>query len=156
MALFLHPMVLPVAIPLVAGVICLAIPRGAPTMRAAVVVLATAATVAFVWPLFARRGDLLDVWPWLTFRVDGLSAFVLLAVAVFGFLVATYSLGYMSGRARHREYFTYLLWTLGIACGAVLANDLLLLIVFWGFLAVTLYLMIGIAGPDATEAARSR
>ena len=58
------------------------------------------------------------------------------------------------GHARHREYFTYLLWTLGVSCGVVLANDLLLLLVCWGFLGLTLYLMAGISGPDAAEAAR--
>jgi len=35
-----------------------------------------------------------------------------------------------------------------------LANDLLLLLVFWGFLGLLLYLMAGIAGPGAAGAAR--
>ena len=83
-----------------------------------------------------------------------MSAFILLAVAVFGFLIAVYSIAYMRGRKRHREYFVYLLWTLGISAGALLANDILTLLVFWGLLALALYLMIGLAGPDAAEAAR--
>ncbi len=150
----LHPMVLPIAAPLLAGLICLLIPRDAQRTRAVVAAASAAMTVALVWPLFSARNELLQLGPWFSLRVDGLSAFVLLAIAVFGFLIAVYSFGYMKGRERHREYFAYLLWTLGVACGAVLANDLLVLLVFWGFLALTLYMMIGIAGPSAADAAR--
>lgn len=83
-----------------------------------------------------------------------LSVFILLGVAFFGLIVAVYSIGYMKDRRRQREYFTYLLWTLGISCGVVLANDLVMLLVCWGFLGLTLYLMAGLSGPKAAEAAR--
>ncbi len=149
-----HPMVLPITVPLLAGLICLLIPRDAERMRSTLAVLCAAATVGLVWPLFSERDALLELGTWFSLRVDGLSALVLLAIAIFGFLIALYSVGYMKGRERHREYFAYLLWTLGVACGAVLANDLLVLLVFWGFLALTLYVMIGIAGPGAADAAR--
>ena len=154
MSLILHPLVLPMVCPLFAGILCLLIPRGAATARALLAVAAAAITIAFAWPLFAGGGDLLEVGLWLALRADRLSGFVLLTISVIGFLVAAYSLAYMKGHPRHREYFTYLLWTLGAACGAVLANDLVILLVLWGFLPVTLYLMIGLAGPDAAEAAR--
>ena len=36
----------------------------------------------------------------------------------------------------------------------VLANELLLLLVCWGFLGLTLYLMAGLSGPGAAGAAR--
>ena len=75
------------------------------------------------------------------------------SASVFGFLVALYSVAFMAGRERHREYFAYLLWTMGATFGVVLANDLLVMLAFWGFLALTLYLMIGVAGPGAAEAA---
>ena len=149
-----HPMVLPITVPLLAGLICLLIPRDAQRTRAVMAIASAAVTVGLVWPLFSERNALLQLAPWFSLRVDGLSAFVLLAIAVFGLLIAVYSFGYMQGRERHREYFAYLLWTLGIACGAVLANDLLVLLVFWGLLALTLYMMIGIAGPSAADAAR--
>ena len=62
-----------------------------------------------------------DPLPWLALRTDLLSVFILLGVAFFGLVVALYSIGYMKDRPRQREYFTYLLWTLGISCGVVLA-----------------------------------
>ena len=62
--------------------------------------------------------------------------------------------GYMRGQPHHRAYFTYLQLTVAAAAGAVLATDLIALLVFWGILAVTLYLMILISGEDAAQAAR--
>ncbi len=152
--LLTHPLVLPVILPLLMGLVCLLIPNRASNLRALLAVLTSALVLALVWPLFQQTNLTLDPTPWLSLRVDVLSAFILLAVAFFGLLIAIYSVGYMKGHARHREYFTYLLWTLGVSCGVVLANDLLLLLVGWGFLALTLYLMAGISGPDAAGAAR--
>jgi len=149
-----HPMLLPVTLPLVAGLVCLLIPRVADKLRASLVVLTTLLVMVLVWPLFGAAGTTYDPLPWLSLRVDVLSAFILLAVAFFGLIVAIYSVGYMKGREQQREYFTYLLWTLGVSCGVVLANDLLFLLVCWGFLGLTLYLMASIAGPNAAEAAR--
>ncbi len=152
--LITHPILLPLVLPLLMGLVCLLIPNLASGLRSLLAVLTTALVLALVWPLFQQTNLMLDPLPWLSFRVDVLSAFILLAVAFFGLLIAIYSVGYMKGHARHREYFTYLLWTLGVSCGVVLANDLLLLLVCWGFLALLLYLMAGISGPDAAEAAR--
>jgi formate hydrogenlyase subunit 3/multisubunit Na+/H+ antiporter MnhD subunit len=87
-------------------------------------------------------------------RVDALSSFTLLAIAGFGLLVPLYSLSFMRGRDGLRTYDASLLCTLGLACGAVLANDLFLLLVFWGLLGVTLYLMIGVGGSAAAAAAK--
>ena len=149
-----HPIVLTITFPLLAGLICLLIPRRADRIRSVIAAVSAALAVVIVWPLFLERDDLLDVGTWLSLRVDGLSAFILLAIAVFGFLIALYSVGYLKGQPRQREYFAYLLWTVGISCGAVLANDLLVFLVCWGAAGLTLYLMIGIAGPRAAEAAR--
>ncbi|MDJ0911421.1 MAG: proton-conducting transporter membrane subunit, partial [Woeseiaceae bacterium] len=149
-----HSMMLPIIVPLLAGVICLFIPTAANSLRSLVAVLATVATGVVTWPLLGQSGVVFEPTPWFSLRIDELSALVLLAVVVFGFLIAIYSPAYMKGRARHREYFTYLLWTLSISCAVVLANDLLLLLVCWGLLGLLLYLMCGISGPGAAEAAR--
>jgi len=152
--LITHPMALPVVFPLLAGLVCLLIPNRASGLRSVLSVLSAAIVLALVWPLFQQAGTSWDPLPWLSLRVDVLSAFILLAVAFFGLLIAVYSVGYMKDHPRHRAYFTYLLWTLGVSCGVVLANDLLVLLVFWGFLGLTLYLMAGLTGPVAAEAAR--
>lgn len=154
MAYLTHPMALPVVFPLLAGLVCLLLPNAAARLRAWLATLAAVVVLALVWPLFRQSGELWNPLPWLTMQTDLLSVFILLGVAFFGLVVAVYSIGYMEGRPRQREYFTYLLWTIGISCGVVLANDLVMLLVCWGFLAVMLYLMAGLSGPGAAEAAR--
>ena len=149
-----NPMVLVIAIPIVAGLLCLLLPGRAHRVRAILAVAAAALTLAPAGLLLARRGEGLEIGSWLSLRVDGLSGFIVPAIALFGLLIALYSVGFMRGRDRHREYFAYLLWSLAAAHGAVLANDLVLLLVFWGVLGWTLYLMIGLAGPDAAGAAK--
>jgi formate hydrogenlyase subunit 3/multisubunit Na+/H+ antiporter MnhD subunit len=154
-------MLLPVTVPLVAGMACLLIPsprKGvADGLRALLAVLSAAAVLVFSWRLFSQLpGGALtaEPWPWLSLRLDALGGFILLAVAVFGFLIAVFSTGYMKGKERHRAYFTWYLWTLGASCAALLANELILLLVCWGFLGLALYMMIGLAGPAAAPAAR--
>ena len=156
--LLTHPMLLPVTLPLAAGLLCLLIPHALDSLRALLVIAATATTLGLVWPLFNHVGATLEPastsLSWLALRIDPLSAFILLAVAFFALLISIFSAGYMKGRDRQREYFTYFLWTLGVSCAAVMANDLLFLLACWGFLGLLLYLMIGISGPQAAGAAR--
>lgn len=162
MTLLSHAMVLPVTFPLAAGLLCLLLPRGFERARALLGSAASAVTVLIVarlllaWKQTPGDGPLLcasAAWGQLL-RLDHLAAFILPAVSIFGLLIAIYSLGYMRGKARQREYYAYLLWTTGASCGAILADNLLLLLVFWGMLGFTLYAMIGIAGPDAAAAAK--
>ncbi|MBT8039473.1 MAG: NADH-quinone oxidoreductase subunit L [Gammaproteobacteria bacterium] len=149
-----NPLTLPVTVPLLAGLLCLLLPARAERLRGLVAVIGTALTLGLAVPLWQLREAAFEPAAWLTLRVDALGGFVLLLIAFFALLVALYSVPYMKGRSRHRAYFTCLLWTLGVSCLAVLANDLLLLLVCWGFLGLLLYLMIGMAGPAAAGAAR--
>jgi len=119
------PMMLPVVVPLLAGLVCLLIPRAAASLRPLLAVLAAAATLALAaplaWPLLgadpgagsavsaglptALVGATFEPAPWLSLRLDGLSAFILLGVAFFGLLIAVFSVGYFKGRERQREYY---------------------------------------------------
>lgn len=146
------PLMFPMLIPLVAGCLCLLLPRGWERLRAWFAVVATLLTLGVTWRVF--RGAERTLASWLVLRIDHLSGFILLAVAIFAVLITIYSLDYMRGRAGQRIYYACLLWSLALSNGVLLANDLVLLLVCWGLLAVTLYLMIGLAGPQAYGAAR--
>jgi formate hydrogenlyase subunit 3/multisubunit Na+/H+ antiporter MnhD subunit len=152
--LIAHPLLLPLIVPLVGGFVCLVLPRAAERACGWWAVLVSAVSAGLIWVVFTGGDARLDAGAWLSLRVDALSAFVLIATAAFGVLIALYSVGYMRGREHQRAYFSCLLWTLSAAFGALLANDLLVFLVCWGFLALTLYVMIGIAGPGAADAAR--
>ncbi len=149
-----EPLLRPVVIPLLAGLVCLLLPNRWGRVRAWITVAASAATVLVVWPLLAGGSQNRVLEGWLLLRVDALSAFVLLAAAVFALLIAVYSVDYMKGKQGQRLYDACLLGSLALSAGAILANDLVLLVICWGLLAAALYLMIGVAGSDSAEAAK--
>ncbi|MCX6992291.1 MAG: proton-conducting transporter membrane subunit [Kiritimatiellaeota bacterium] len=161
MELLLNSMVLPVTFPLAAGILCLLLPKAFDRARSVLATVASAITVLIVCRLLLEWKQLPGNAPmilsgsaWGSLRLDHLSSFILLVTTVFGFLISLYSMGYMRGKERLREYYAWLLGTIGIACGVILANNLLLLLIFWGLLGFALYVMIGIAGPEAAEAAK--
>ena len=144
----MNPLFYPIIVPFIAGALCLISPR---RLREAWAIVGSLAAFILTINIFITH-NALDITPLL--RIDTLSKFILLAVGLFGFLVALYSLKLMKGKARLREYYTYLLWTIGASCGALLSNNLILLLCFWGFLGLTLYLLIGIGGGKAAPAAK--
>jgi formate hydrogenlyase subunit 3/multisubunit Na+/H+ antiporter MnhD subunit len=147
------PLLYPIAIPLIAGFVCLLLPKRCEQVRAWLTVAASAVTLLSTWPLFAG-GHRFEAFGAELLRVDRLSGFILVAAAAFAFLIAVYSLDYMKGKTQQRLYDACLLWSLAFTCGVLMAGDLVLLLVCWGLLALTLYGMIGLSGPDASEAAR--
>ncbi len=85
------------------------------------------------------------------FRLDALSGFVLLFVAIFGVLVVLYSFRYMKAWAGARGYYFYLLVALTGSYGVLLSANLVTLLVFWGLLLSVLYglLLVGREGAPA-------
>ncbi len=131
-----------VAIPLAAAPLCLLLPAGWARSRS---LFAVGALLATVVALIRAFGD--------PAAPDRLAVFVSLAIAVSGGVVAVYSVGFMRDHPRHRAFWGYLLATVALGCGAVLAADWLVLLVFWGGLGLALYLLVGLGGPRAAGAA---
>lgn len=78
--------------------------------------------------------------PWLTVNghpvalgviVDSLTVMMLLVVTVVGTLIQVYSIGYMGGDPRFSRYFAYISLFMACMLGLVLADNLILLYVFW-------------------------
>lgn len=104
------------------------------------------------------------------FKLDALNGFVVLAIGLFSVLTLIYSFGFMNpvrntslrnavsngvkGKPRLIQYYTYIILTTIASVGAVLTNNLVLLLVFWGFLGLTLYLLINMGGSDASTVAK--
>jgi NADH-quinone oxidoreductase subunit L len=109
---------------------------------------------AFVRLLSLPPGSALvqRVYPWITagtlqvdvaFRIDALSAVMVLIVSGVGFLIHVYSVGYMDHDPSYGRYFTYLnLFTLAMLT-LVLADNLPLLFVGWEGVGLCSYLLIG-------------
>ena len=154
-----HPFVLVVLIPLVAGLLGYLIRR----LRNEFSFIGAILTLYFAIRLFVTsRG--VPVMLELTsfagldfgFRLDSLSGFVLLFVAIFGVLVTLFSFRYMKSWTGRRGYFFYVMTALAGANGVLLAVNLPTLLFFWGLLLVILYgiLLVGREGSHkaATKA----
>jgi len=86
--------------------------------------------------------DLLrDTGRYIAFNNDSLSKLIVLSVSLFTFLILLYSIVYIKA-GRVKNYYPYFLITLGCAYGAVLSDNLLLFLTFWGVLGITLYKLI--------------
>ncbi len=137
-------LLLPIAVPAAAGIIALLLP-GQKTrwITSLVAVAATAVEVALAVILFPADQSL--TIPWLGFGIElslklsRMSAFFLLAIAGFAFLVVPVrKLVHEPARPPARSFFAWMLFTVALASGAVLADNLVLLLVFWGGLLLTL------------------
>jgi formate hydrogenlyase subunit 3/multisubunit Na+/H+ antiporter MnhD subunit len=143
-----------VLIPIIAGIAVLFIPKKIKFARETVSILTSGAVSFLAVRLFIMRPMTFTLGKTLLLRLDSLSAFVMLFIAAFGLLIVIYSLGYMKGKDGLNQYYSYILMTIGASIGAALANDLIFFVICWGFLGVTLYLLINLGGPDAASAAK--
>ncbi len=88
--------------------------------------------------------------PGINFDLVGyhFSSFILLASLFFGLLITIYSY-----KQKQKSYFAYLLMTIAASSLAILANNLVILLLAWGGVAILLYLMIGLGRTGSEKAA---
>ncbi len=148
---------LPIAIPFIAGLVVLLIGQRIQSVKEAIALLATAATLGLTITLF--RENINFSIPWTGFGIDfalrlyHFSAFILVAASAFSFLFVLYSCSFMRNKPRLNQFYCYLLVTLAMTNGAVLADNLVLLLFFWEGLLLTLFGMIAIGRPGAYKTA---
>ncbi len=148
-----------VFLPLIAGAVAFLLPPTADKLRQGFSAVVASATFVLsimaltgpggafqAVPLGFVQGYLVDL------RIDELNRFMVLFAALIGLLVTVFSFGYMEGRPRQREYYPYVLITVGAANGALLADNWLGFIGFWGLVLVTLFLLTTIGAADAAPA----
>ena len=127
-----------------------------------------AAIVAF-FEMWSRarddRTELSTAWTWLqtgdfsvgfSILTDPLSVFMMLVVAGVGSLIVAYSIGYMDGDDEERRYFAYMSLFVFSMLMLVQGGNLLLLLVGWGLVGLSSYLLIGFwhERPSAVAAAK--
>jgi len=86
------------------------------------------------------------------FFFDTLSGFVGIFVLFFFVLTFIYSLGYMRFEGGSLRYYLNLFFTVLASLGVVFSNNLIMLMVFWGFLGMLLYLLIDFGQKPRTSA----
>lgn len=153
-----EPLLWPFILSLLGGIICLLIPKGGEILRGVFSVICSGFISIILWfPVveILKHGHNYALYmPQLNLRIDAFSGILVLAVSLFGFLISLYSLSYMRFHERHKEYCGYLLWTIGISYGALIANNLISFLVFWGLLGLTLYVLVMIGDNNVSEAGK--
>ena len=136
--------------------------RAAASLAGAVTVTALALVIAAAPAVF--EGQVLR-WAvdWIPefgvtfgFRMDGLAWMFALLVSAIGALVVLYAAYYLSADDPAARFFQYLLLFMGAMLGVVLADNLVLLVVFWEATSLASFLLIGYWNhrADAREGAR--
>ncbi len=74
--------------------------------------------------------------------VDPLTVMMLLVVTFIGTLIQIYSIGYMSGDSRYSRYFAYMSLFMSSMLGLVMADNLLMMYIFWEGVGLCSYLLI--------------
>jgi NADH-quinone oxidoreductase subunit L len=127
-----------------------------------------AALVAFAQLLgesAEERRHASTAWTWLTggsfetgvrILTDPLSVFMMLVVTGVGFLIVAYSIGYMDGDDEERRYFAYMALFVFAMLLLVEGGNFLMLLIGWGLVGLSSYLLIGFwhERPTAIAAAK--
>lgn len=137
-----------IGIPFVAGLICIMIPQRLKTVSWGIAFDVSLMLFGLFLYLFNN-----PIMPWKSYFIwDSLTSLTLLGIGFFGLIVSIYSYRMIEESAN--QYYAYMLWTIAASTGVAVSNNLVLMSVFWGILAITLYLMINLGGPDASYPAK--
>jgi formate hydrogenlyase subunit 3/multisubunit Na+/H+ antiporter MnhD subunit len=162
-----------IIIPLAAGVLFFAIPdryymvKGILALAATLVTGYLAVAIYSADPQMTAQGEIFsrscmallnadllqNAGEFLTFTLDGLSKLVILFISILALLILIYTLVY-NRTARVNNYYPWFLITLGCSYGAVLSDNLILFVMFWGILGITLYKLI--PGKDEKSSAAAK
>ena len=162
-----------ITIPLIAGLLLFFVPEKLRTVKGIIALLVSIVTGYFTVLIYSSdyqlgmldeisRGSGLSVFGidimtdanrYMAFYSDNLSKLIILFISLFAFLILLYSLVYIrEGRAKN--YYPYFLITVGCSYGAVLSDNLLLFLTFWGILGITLYKLIPGHDEDSSATAK--
>ncbi len=87
-------------------------------------------------------------------KTDNLNIVILTASSFFSFLIAVYSFGFMRKKTASTKWFNFnLLITQAFSAGAILSDNLLLLLFFWEGLLIFLYAFIALSNENRNSKA---
>src|SRR5919106_1504768 len=134
--------------------------RGATGWLLALLPAGLAGDFCSLLPLAASGQPLVFSAPWvpdlgveLVLRADGLSLLFALLVSGVGTLIVCYAGGYLKGHPQLGRFYGWLLTFMAAMLGVALADNLILLFVFWELTSLSSYALIGF--EHDREAARA-
>ena len=155
------------SVPLVAAALIVLVTRTNKPLAAGLAIASALAACVGGWILFlsGATGDF-HGFDWISFgesfsiriglALDPLSRTMLVIVTTIAPLVFIYSLGYMKGEEGYWRYFAGLALFLFSMLGIVLADNLVMMFIFWELVGVSSYILIGhyFAKDSAADAAK--
>ena len=151
----------PIIIPLVAGALIMLVPPFVRGVREVLALVGSLLAAYYAGIIFFTQRELIATWMWFSLesfpfsfdlRADSLSGFILFAGTLFAVLIVIYSIGFMKGNDRLREYYSYLLWTSAAASAALLADNLIVLLIGWEITTMLLFYLFTMGGAGSREA----
>jgi formate hydrogenlyase subunit 3/multisubunit Na+/H+ antiporter MnhD subunit len=125
--------------------------------------LPLSAFAALSWWVAVRPLPFTGSVPWvpalgvsLAWRIDGLSALLLLLITGIGAAVFVYAAGYLHGHTQLRRLYVLLTLFMLSMIGCVLADDLVLLFVCWELTGLTSFLLVGFDHENAAARKAAR
>ncbi|MEO1531925.1 MAG: proton-conducting transporter membrane subunit, partial [Pseudomonadota bacterium] len=122
----------------------------------ALVALAAAGWIATLMPAVAGGNPANFVLPWVpplgidfALRLDGLSGMFALMITGFAAAIAIYARRYLKGHQHLGRFFLFLGLFTAAMLGLVLADDVILLFVFWEMTTVASFLLVGFSHESA-------
>jgi len=156
-----------VLLPLACGIVLFIFPERIGVIKGIITVAVSAVVLYFCYRVFmiSRTSELVNLFPeyfnqnriisnLLILNMDSLSRAILLFIGFFGFTISLYSLPYIRGEKKVKHYYSYFLITVGSAEAAILSNNFLSFITFWGILGLTLYKLIKAHDERSSAAAK--
>ncbi|MCU0652201.1 MAG: NADH-quinone oxidoreductase subunit L [Candidatus Omnitrophica bacterium] len=146
-----------ILLPLAGAVLILSAPQRMRFFKAAPALVITLVNMAIAIIVFKK--NIIVNFPWagfgidLSFRLDHFSAFIIAAVACFSFLVTLYSSVFMRLKPGLKQFYAYLLINLSFTNGALLADNLIILLFFWEGLLLGLFGMIALGNKNSWQTA---
>lgn len=132
-----------VVVPLMLGVACLFLKENIQSFIKSLTLIISAGALALVSYLYLNKPMAWPAKETSVFFMDNLSGLAALAVSFFALIIAVYSVNNV--QTNIVRFFSYFLVTLGASLGVTFSNHLIILVIFWGLLALTLYLMVNLA-----------
>ena len=148
--MFTNPLLILVTAPIIAGFLALPLTDRFKTVAKLLAGIVTGACLAGSIYVFVKKPIAWHYGTAAILRADNLSAFIAMAVSLFAFLITVYSSGFTE--RLFGKYFGYLLMTLGASLGVLFANNFIVMLAFWGFLAAMLYLLVNLEGTKEAAA----
>ncbi|RKX96180.1 MAG: hypothetical protein DRP84_01935 [Spirochaetes bacterium] len=155
-----------IILPICAGIFLWLIPEKARYVKSVIALIITALSFYFSI-IFFTKGNLTynaikitafnnqTILDFFVFRSDNLSRTISLFIGFFGFMFSMYSILYIGKNYRDiKHYYSNFLFTIAFSFAAVLSDNLLSFVAFWGILGYTLYRMIGTSDERSSAAAK--